>query len=137
MKKNLRKKNWQSNCPKCPNGPQDFSFSKNESIDVSVAKDLAVVLTHHAFEQLFGWAYSTNREISCLGSIRRDGNIFIVEQLHLLKQTGSSVSTEIDEIAIAELIEKLLAEGKTSGGSQHQMLGAQPSWDGGILVGNG
>jgi hypothetical protein len=98
--------------PAAPKWPAGLQFSKHESLTVSIVKDLAVVLTHHAFEQLFGWAYATNREISCLGSIRRDGNIFVVEQLHLLKQTGSSVSTEIDEVAMAELMETLLAEGK-------------------------
>ena len=113
IEKEPRKEDLVKQLPKVPTWPTGLRFSKGERMEISVAKDLAVVLTHHAFEQLFGWAYSTNREISCLGSIRRDGNIFIVEQMHLLKQTCSSVSTEIDETAIASLLEKLIAEGKS------------------------
>jgi len=63
-----------------PNWPTGLIISKNENMGVSVAKDLAVVLTKNAFEQLFGWAYSTPREISCLGSVLREGNRFIIDQ---------------------------------------------------------
>jgi len=95
-----------------PNWPTGLIISKNENMSVSVAKDLAVVLTKDAFEQLFGWAYSTSREISCLGSVLREGNRFIIEQFYLLKQYGSSTGTEIDQSAMAELVERLIAEGK-------------------------
>lgn len=95
-----------------PKWPTGIQFSKHETMSVSVAKDLAVVLTRNAFKKLFGWAYATRREISCLGSVKQDGSVFIVDEFYLLKQSGSATSTEIDEIAIAELIEKLLAEGK-------------------------
>ena len=98
--------------PITPKWPVGLQFSKTETMAVSVAKDLAVVLTHHAFEQLFGWAYATGREISCLGSVKCDGNTFVIDEFYLLKQSGSATSTELDETAIAELIEKLLAEGK-------------------------
>ena len=95
-----------------PNWPTGLIISKNEKIGVSVAEDLAVVLTKNAFEQLFGWAYSTPREISCLGSVLREGNRFIIEQFYLLKQSGSSVGTELDQTGMAELVERLIAEGK-------------------------
>ena len=98
--------------PITPKWPPGLQFSKTETLAVSVAKDLAVVLTHYAFEQLFGWAYATGREISCLGSVKCDGNTFVITEFYLLKQSGSATSTELDETAIAELIEKLLAEGK-------------------------
>jgi proteasome lid subunit RPN8/RPN11 len=98
--------------PAAPKWPAGIQFSTHRQPEVAIAKDLAVVVTHHAFEQLFGWSYATNREISCLGSIRRDGNRFIIEEFYLLKQTGSNVSTELDQTAMAELMEKLLAEGK-------------------------
>ncbi|MBW1716104.1 MAG: hypothetical protein JRJ77_09815 [Deltaproteobacteria bacterium] len=95
-----------------PNWPTGLIISKNENMGVSVAEDLAVILTEGAFEQLFGWAYSTSREISCLGSVLREGNRFIIEQFYLLKQSGSSTGTEIDQSAMAELVERLIAEGK-------------------------
>ena len=95
-----------------PNWPTGLIISKNEKIGVSVAEDLAVVLTKNAFEQLFGWAYSTSREISCLGSVLHEGNRFIIEQFYLLKQSGSSTGTELDQTGMAELMERLIAEGK-------------------------
>ncbi|MCK4828644.1 hypothetical protein KA005_73620, partial [bacterium] len=39
---------------------------------------------------------------------------FFIDKFHLLKQSGSSASTELDQDAIAELIEQLLTEGKTN-----------------------
>jgi len=95
-----------------PNWPTGLIISKNENIGVSVSEDLSVVLTKTAFEQLFGWVYSTSREISCLGSVKRDGNRFIIEQFYLLKQSSSSTGTELDQSAMAELVEKLITEGK-------------------------
>jgi len=95
-----------------PNWPTGFIISKKENISVSVADDLSVILTKGAFEQLFGWAYSTSREISCLGCVKRDGNRFTIEHFFLLKQSGSSVSTELDQTGMAELVEQLIAEGK-------------------------
>jgi len=92
--------------------PPGLLISKKENIGVSIADDLAVVLTKEAFEQLIGWAYSTAREISCLGSVSREGNRFIIEQFYLLKQSGSSASTELDQSALAELMEQLITEGK-------------------------
>lgn len=95
-----------------PNWPTGLIISKNESMGVSVAEDLSVVLTKNAFEQLFGWAYSTPREISCLGSVKREGNRFIIDRFYLLKQSGSSTGTELDQTSMAELVERLIAEGK-------------------------
>ena len=95
-----------------PQWPTGLVISKDKNISVSIAEDLAVVLTQDAFEQLFGWAYSTSMEISCLGSVRPEGNRFIIERFYLLKQSGSSAGTELDQLAMAELIEKLIAEGK-------------------------
>jgi hypothetical protein len=95
-----------------PNWPAGLVISKNENIGVSIAEDMAVVLTKDAFEQLFGWAYSTSSEISCLGSVRQDGNRFIIEHFYLLKQFGSSTGTGLDQSDMAELVEQLITEGK-------------------------
>ena len=93
--------------------PVGLSIPNSKKLTVSVAEDLAVVLTREAFEQLFGWAYSTSKEISCLGSAHRDGNRFFIDKFYLLRQSGSSACTELDQDAIAELIEKLITEGRT------------------------
>jgi proteasome lid subunit RPN8/RPN11 len=98
---------------KVPDWPVGLSMANNEKLMVSVDQDLAVVLTKDAFEQLFGWAYSTSKEISCLGSVRRSGNRFFIDRFYLLKQSGSWAGTEIDQDSIAELMERLIAEGKT------------------------
>jgi len=71
-----------------------------------------VVLTAEAFQQLFGYAYAIDSEISCLGAVRREGNLFVVERFYLVNQTGSGAHTEMDDTALAELVEHLLAEGK-------------------------
>lgn len=97
---------------KVPDWPVGLSIPNSQKLSVSIAEDLAVVLTKNAFEQLFGWAYSTSKEISCLGSVHRNGNRFFIDKFYLLRQSGSSACTELDQDAIAELIEQLLAEGK-------------------------
>ena len=97
---------------KIPDWPAGLSMPNSEKLTVSVAEDLAVVLTKDVFEQLFGWAYSTSKEISCLGSVHRDGNKFFIDKFYLLKQSGSSASTELDQESIAELMEQLMAEAK-------------------------
>jgi len=96
-----------------PGWPVGLPISDGRKISVSIAEDLAVVLTQKAFEQLFGWAYSTSREISCLGSVTRDGNRFIIGQFYLLKQSGSFGGTELDQSAVGELIEQLITDGKS------------------------
>lgn len=116
-----------------PDWPAGIVVSKKENMSVSVSQDLAVVLTDNAFKQLFGWAYSTPREISCLGSVVRDGNRFIIEQFYLLKQSGSSASTELDQSAVAELLERLIAEGNRSAAERikcwaHSHPNMEPFW---------
>ena len=97
---------------KVPEWTVGLSLSGSEPIRVSIAEDLAVILTKDAFEQLFGWAYATPLEISCLGAVHREGNRFFIEKFYLLKQSGSFAGTELDEDAIAEFMEQLMTEGK-------------------------
>lgn len=93
--------------------PAGVQFSKPEKLSCFVPEDLRVILTKDAFEQLFGYAYATSSEISCLGSVRREGNVFVVERFYLVKQDGSSAHTEMEPSAIAEMVEQLLSQGKT------------------------
>jgi proteasome lid subunit RPN8/RPN11 len=93
--------------------PLGVPISKSEKLSCFLPDGLRVVLTQEAFEQLFGYAYATHSEISCLGIVRREGNSFIIERFHLVKQEGGSAHTEMESSAIAEMVEQLLGQGKT------------------------
>lgn len=92
--------------------PVGIKLSDSRDIAVSVSENMAVILSNEAFEQLFGWAYSTSMEISCLGSVSQQGSVFFIDHFYLLKQSCSSFDTELDQTAVAELIESLIKEGK-------------------------
>lgn len=92
--------------------PLGLSLSKSEKLSCFLPDGLKVILRQEAFEQLFGYAYATRREISCLGIVRREGNAFIVERFHLLRQEGGAAHTEMEPAAIAEMVEQLLGQGK-------------------------
>jgi proteasome lid subunit RPN8/RPN11 len=98
--------------PKKALWPAGLPISKPEKLSCFLPEDLKVVLAKEAFDQLFGYAYATHSEISCLGSVRREGNVFVVERFYLVKQDGSSAHTEMEPSAIAELVEQLLSQGK-------------------------
>ncbi len=95
-----------------PAWPSGVSVSKSQTLKCFVPEDLRVILAKEAFEQLFGYAYSTNREISCMGVVRRQGSTFTLERFHLVGQEGGSAHTEMDPAALGTLIETLLGEGK-------------------------
>mgnify|MGYP001312202872 CR=1 FL=1 len=81
---------------------------------VFIPRDLAVVLSAKAFTQLFGWAYTTHLEISCLGTVSRKGRTFEVEEFFLLDQVSTGVHTELDPEALARLVESLRAAGSAA-----------------------
>lgn len=95
-----------------PSRPTGLMLSKDEKLACFVPDDLRVVLTAEAFEQLFGYVHATTSEISCMGSVRRDGNTFTVERFHLVQQEGGFASTEMDPAALGNLMEELLAQGR-------------------------
>lgn len=95
-----------------PKWPEGLSISKGKQMECIVPEDLTVVLSSHAFTQLFGYAYAATSEVSCLGVVERQGVPFRIERFYLLEQEGSCAHTEIDSEAIAKLMEKLIQEGK-------------------------
>jgi hypothetical protein len=95
-----------------PSWPVGIRLSKREPANCYVPEDLCVLLTREAFEQLFGYAYATSDEISCLGAVKREGGIFVVERFHLVKQQGGAAHTEMEPEAVGQLIEELLAKGQ-------------------------
>jgi hypothetical protein len=98
--------------PKKAPWPAGLLISKPEKLSCFLPEDLKVVLAKEAFDQLFGYAYATSSEISCLGNVRREGDVFIIERFYLVKQNGGSAHTEMEPSAIAELVEQLLSQGK-------------------------
>jgi len=112
---NIKRKseNNQGSIVTLPERPLGLSLTIGKKIQVSIPNDVAVVLVKEAFEQLFGWAYATSLEISCLGSVNRQGNRFFIDKFYLLRQSGSFGQTELDPEAVEGLMESLLAGGKS------------------------
>lgn len=97
---------------KAPGFPPGIRIPEIKQMEVFVP-GMKVMLTQEAFEQLFGWAYSVGREITCLGVVNKTGDCeFIIERFYLVKQNGSGASSELDDTAVAELIEGLINNGK-------------------------
>jgi hypothetical protein len=105
--------NVQGSLVNLPERPLGLSLTGSKKIQVSIPDDVSVVLAKEAFEQLFGWAYATTLEISCLGSVNRQANRFFIDRFYLLRQSGSFGGTELDPDAVEKLVESLLAEGKS------------------------
>ena len=97
---------------KLPEPPSVLPLHSEDELSCRLPEEPGGVLTREAFSQLFGWACSTHLEICCLGSVRREGATFIVEQFYLLEQASGGASTELEEEALSSFISKLLAEGK-------------------------
>jgi len=91
--------------------PQGIRLSEGKDQTCSIPGDLAIVLSQEAFTQLFGYAYATPLEISCLGVVKKDGPVFRIERFHLVRQTSSTGHTELDNEAVTALIEGLIGEG--------------------------
>ena len=72
---------------------------------------LAIVLTERAFRELFGYVYAVDTEVSCLGVVRREGPVFVIERFLLVAQEGQSAHTEMDEEDMAALIEEMVTGG--------------------------
>lgn len=73
-------------------------------------------------------------EVGWLGLVSRQGNDFLIEKIFLLKQEVSSVTTELDAGAIAELTAMVIADGGIEAanklrfwGHSHVNMGTTPS----------
>lgn len=95
-----------------PRWPKGLLLPPTKEVTCFIPEGLAVVLSRQAFEQLFGYAYSTTNEICCLGTVKQEGERFRVERFYLVPQSGSVGHTELDQEALAGLVEELLAQGK-------------------------
>ena len=95
-----------------PHWPIGLQISRNKELTCFIPEGLTVALSREAFEQLFSYAYSTASEISCLGTVKEEGERFRIERFYLVGQAGSLGHTELDQEALAALAEELLAQGK-------------------------
>lgn len=95
-----------------PSWPRGLPLSPGKDIACFIPENLAVILSREAFEQLFAYVYSTADEICCLGAVKREGERFRIERFYLVPQTGSLGHTELDQGAVAALVEALIAQGK-------------------------
>ena len=93
--------------------PHGIPLGPSKQVEVTLPKDLTVVLTQTAFSQLFGFAQATELEVSLLGIVDRDGSRFTVSEFFLVPQKGAHSHTETDPAAIGELIERLMTEGRS------------------------
>ena len=71
-----------------PCWPAGLPLPPSKDVTCSIPEDLTVVLSREAFEQLFGYAYSTTSEICCLGTVRQEGARFRIERFYLVPQSG-------------------------------------------------
>jgi len=94
--------------------PKGIPIQAEGKLCMSLPSDLQVILSGEAFTQLFAYTYATNLEVSCLGSVVQERNAFRITRFHLLPQIGSVAHTELAPNAVAELIEKLIGEGKAA-----------------------
>ena len=92
--------------------PHGIPLGPPKQTEVTLPKDLIVVLTQTAFSELFGYAQATELEVSLLGIVDRDGSTFTVREFFLVPQRGAYSHTETDPAAIGELIERLM-EGRS------------------------
>ena len=54
--------------------PCGIPLGPSKQVEVTLPKDLTVVLTRTAFSRLFGYAQATELEVSLLGIVDRDGS---------------------------------------------------------------
>lgn len=77
--------------------PTGLRLPPAKDVACFIPEDLTVILSHHAFEQLFAYAYSTTSGICCVGTVKREGERFRVERFYLVPQSGSAGHTELDQ----------------------------------------
>lgn len=87
-------------------------LSESHQLECTLPDDLVVVLGQRAVGKLFGYAYATDIEVSCLGLVEREGNRFMVTDLFLLTQEGTGCHTNLDQNAIGQLVEQLISQGR-------------------------
>ncbi len=103
-----------------PHWPTGLQLLPSNDVTCFIPENPAVILSREAFQQLFSYAYSTSSEICCLGTVTQKGERFRIERFYLVGQTGRLGHTELNQGAVAALVEGL-AQGK--GDEAHSLTG--------------
>lgn len=90
----------------------NWSWFKKKELDERVVQfpDVQVIINREAYEKLKSFVLSVNTEITGLGIVKRKGDIFYIPEIFLLEQIVSSASAELDPVAIAKLMNRLIKE---------------------------
>ena len=92
--------------------PSGLSLSNQKEIEVGLHEEIKVIFEQESFTKLFGYAYSTDREICCLGEVERNGLIFRIGKLHLIQQDSTGCSVKLDEESLGKFMEDMIASGQ-------------------------
>ena len=107
----MNEKHSQSKSPQPRNQPGP-RLNEAHQLECTLPDDLMVIAGQRAIGKLFGYAYATDIEVSCLGLVERQGNTFTITDLFLLNQEGTGCHTNLDQNAIGQLVEQLIAAGR-------------------------
>lgn len=70
-----------------------------------------ILISHVAYEKMYHCVNCCNDEISWLGSVEKlDGDMFLIEDIFILKQEVSMAHTSMDEEALANFAKELLKQ---------------------------
>ena len=99
---------------------REKSFGTVSKIPMVLAKesfkldcgDFEISLSALAYAQVIGYLTSTACEVSCFGLVKRKNNTFYIRELFVPKQEGSGAETNIDNAALAQLVNQLIKDGR-------------------------
>lgn len=72
----------------------------------------AIYLSIKAYQKMRAWTHMAKGEVSWLGTVdRMEGDAFLIEDIHLLKQVCTEANTSLDDSAIGEFLTGLTRKG--------------------------
>lgn len=92
-----------------------------------------VYLPEHVYAKMMGYIDAVDGEISGMGEVVKEGNLYTVKDIWLLKQECTGASTRIDAISLADLRAEVFAQGKAQDGFQlwwHSHANMETFWSG-------
>jgi hypothetical protein len=71
-----------------------------------------ILITPHAMAQMTAYVEIARDEIGWLGTVRRDGDIFLIDKIFLVEQRVTGTTTELSPDGLIKLSETLLNQGQ-------------------------
>lgn len=84
---------------------------KNKKIHI-VSNPYQLRINYKPYAKLWHWVQAAEGEVAGLGLVRRDGDVFIVQDVYLLAQTCSQVGAMLSDEALTEFLYNLAVRGK-------------------------